>query len=115
MPVHSRVARLIPATHIFHITQRQKRGWAGRARAKFIQESGRGNGRLQIFEAGNVVLQSGLTYRNARLAYKTYGTLNADKSNVIVYPTSYGAPHTDLEWQVGPGERSTRRSISSSS
>src|SRR3954463_14779369 len=57
----------------------------------------------QIFDAGNVVLQSGLTYRNARLAYKTYGTLNADKSNVIVYPTSYGAQHTDLEWQVGPG------------
>ena len=57
----------------------------------------------QIFEAGNVVLQSGLTYRNARLAYKTYGTLNADKSNVIVYPTSYGAQHPDLEWQIGPG------------
>ena len=57
----------------------------------------------QIFEAGNVVLQSGLTYRNARLAYKTHGTLNADKSNVIVYPTSYGAQHTDLEWQIGPG------------
>src|SRR3954469_23023225 len=57
----------------------------------------------QIFEAGDVVLQSGLTHRNARLAYKTYGTLNADKSNVIVYPTSYGATHTDLEWQIGPG------------
>src|SRR6266436_1322704 len=25
----------------------------------------------QVFEAGNVILQSGLTYRNARLAYKT--------------------------------------------
>ena len=57
----------------------------------------------QIFDAGNVILQSGLTYRNARLAYKTHGTLNADKSNVIVYPTSYGAQHPDLEWQIGPG------------
>ena len=47
----------------------------------------------EIFAAGDVVLQSGLTYRNARLAYKTYGTLAADKSNVIVYPTSYGAQH----------------------
>ena len=45
----------------------------------------------QIFEAGDVVLQSGLTYRQARLAYKTYGTLDA--SNVIVHPTSYGAQH----------------------
>ena len=57
----------------------------------------------RIFEAGDVVLQSGLTYRNARLAYKTYGTLDAAKSNVIVYPTSYGAQHYDLEWLIGPG------------
>jgi homoserine O-acetyltransferase len=54
-----------------------------------------------IFEAGDVVLQSGLTYRGARLAYKTYGTLDAKKSNVIVYPTSYGAQHPDLEWLIG--------------
>src|SRR5258707_5189153 len=58
----------------------------------------------QVFEAGDVVLQSGLTYRGARLAYKTFGTLNADKSNVIVHPTSYGAQHTDLEWAVQPGK-----------
>src|SRR5690348_15996649 len=55
-----------------------------------------------IFEAGDVVLQSGLTYRGAKLAYKTFGALNANKSNVIVYPTSYGAQHPDLEWQVSP-------------
>jgi homoserine O-acetyltransferase/O-succinyltransferase len=53
-----------------------------------------------IFEAGDVVLQSGLTYRNARLAYKTHGALDKDKSNVIVYPTSYGAQHYDLEWAI---------------
>jgi len=56
-----------------------------------------------VFEAGDVVLQSGLTYRNARLAYKTHGTLNPAKSNAIVYPTSFGAQHTDLEWQIGEG------------
>ena len=55
----------------------------------------------QIFEAGDVVLQSGLTYRRARLAYKTYGALDAARSNVIVYPTSYGAQHTDTEWMIG--------------
>jgi homoserine O-acetyltransferase len=58
----------------------------------------------QIFEAGDVVLQSGLTYRGARLAYKTYGVLNGDKSNVIVHPTSYGAQHADLEWAIRPGK-----------
>ena len=58
----------------------------------------------EIFEAGDVVLQSGLTYRKARLAYKTYGTLDAAKSNAIVYPTSYGAQHYDLEWAIASGK-----------
>jgi homoserine O-acetyltransferase len=58
----------------------------------------------EIFEAGDVVLQSGLTYRKARLAYKTYGTLDATKSNAIVYPTSYAAQHYDLEWAIAPGK-----------
>jgi homoserine O-acetyltransferase len=56
----------------------------------------------QIFKAGDVLLQSGLTYRGAQLAYKTYGSLNPDKSNVIVYPTSYGAQHQDVEWLIAP-------------
>jgi homoserine O-acetyltransferase/O-succinyltransferase len=58
----------------------------------------------QIFEAGDVVLQSELTDRGARLAYKTQGTLNTARSNVIVYPTSYGAQHPDLEWLIAPGK-----------
>ena len=62
-----------------------------------------------------VVLQSGLTYRGARLAYKTHGTLNAARSNVIVYPTSYGAQHPDLEWLIAPGNRSKPSTLSSSS
>jgi homoserine O-acetyltransferase len=57
----------------------------------------------QIFACGDVRLQSGMTYRGARLAYQTYGMLNADKSNAIVYPTSYGAQHTDTEWTIAPG------------
>jgi homoserine O-acetyltransferase len=56
-----------------------------------------------IYEAGNVVLQSGRTFRNLKLAYKTYGTLNAAKDNVIVFPTSYGAQHADQEHMIGAG------------
>ena len=44
----------------------------------------------QIFELGDVVVQSGLTLRSAQLTYKTYGRLDSARSNVIVYPTSYG-------------------------
>ena len=38
---------------------------------------------FRIFDAGNVVLQSGLTYRGACLVYKTYGELNAERNNAI--------------------------------
>lgn len=53
-----------------------------------------------IFELGPLVLQRGLTLPKAHLAYKTYGTLAPDKSNVILYPTSYGAHHTDIDWLI---------------
>lgn len=56
-----------------------------------------------IFEAGNVTLQSGAMLRGCKLAYKTFGTLNAAKDNAIVYPTWYSGQHYDNEWLVGPG------------
>jgi homoserine O-acetyltransferase len=58
----------------------------------------------QLFDLGNFVLQSGATLREAKLAYKTHGTLNSDKSNAIVYPTPYSAHHSDIEWPIGPGK-----------
>ncbi len=57
----------------------------------------------QTFEAGNVVLQSGITFPSLRLAYKTYGKLSPAKDNVILYPTSFSAQHTDIEWLVERG------------
>ncbi|MFD9891451.1 alpha/beta fold hydrolase [Amycolatopsis sp. NPDC059027] len=57
----------------------------------------------EIFDLGDFVLQHGATLRGARLAYKTYGTLDADKSNAIVYPTWYSGRHWDNEWLIGEG------------
>ncbi|MFD1509150.1 alpha/beta fold hydrolase [Lacimonas salitolerans] len=57
----------------------------------------------QIFEIADFTLQRGITLPRARLAYKTYGKLAQDKSNAILYPTSYGAQHFDTEWLIGPG------------
>lgn len=54
-----------------------------------------------IFE--NFVLQCGATLPRAQLIYQTYGELAKDRSNVILYPTSYGAQHTDIDWLIGPG------------
>ncbi|MDB5504498.1 MAG: putative homoserine O-acetyltransferase, partial [Tardiphaga sp.] len=57
-----------------------------------------------LFDAGNVTLQSGVVFPGMRLAYKTFGRLNANRDNVIVYPTSFGAQHFDTEWLVAPGQ-----------
>ncbi len=57
----------------------------------------------EIFEAGSVVLQSGATIRDCKLAFKTFGTLNTAKDNVVVYPTWYSGQHYENEWLVGPG------------
>ena len=58
----------------------------------------------EIFEAGDLALQSGTTLRGARLAYKTYGELNANKDNVVVFPTFFGGQHTHNEGMIGEGK-----------
>ncbi|VIO79768.1 Homoserine O-acetyltransferase [Bradyrhizobium ivorense] len=57
----------------------------------------------EIFEAGDVTLQGGAVFPRLKLAYKTFGTLNAAKDNVILYPTSFSAQHADIEWLVQRG------------
>jgi homoserine O-acetyltransferase/O-succinyltransferase len=57
----------------------------------------------EVFDLGDVRLQMGATLRDAMLAYKTYGTLNQDRSNAIVYPTWYSGQHYDNEWLIGEG------------
>ena len=54
------------------------------------------------FTLNDFRLQCGLVWPRANLAYKTYGNLNSDRSNVILYPTSYGAQHMDIDWLIGP-------------
>ena len=53
-----------------------------------------------IWTAENVRLQRGGTLRHANIVWKTYGTLSPRRDNVILYPTSYGAHHTDIEWLI---------------
>jgi len=58
----------------------------------------------EIFEAGDLELQSGETLRSARLAYKTYGRLNSAKDNVVIFPTFFGGQHTHNEGMIGEGK-----------
>jgi len=61
---------------------------------------------FDTFDLGDVKLQSGETLLSARLVYKTYGSLNTDKSNVIVLPTFYTGTHYRNEGFFG-----TKRAI----
>ena len=54
------------------------------------------------FRLGDFKVQSGEVIRDARLVWKTHGTLSPKRDNVVLYPCSYGAKHEDLEWLIGP-------------
>jgi homoserine O-acetyltransferase len=56
-----------------------------------------------LFELGDFVLQSGATLWNARLAYTTYGVLNAARDNAVLIPTFYAGLHTDCETMMTAG------------
>ncbi len=50
----------------------------------------------------NFALHCGVTLSEAQIVYQTYGTLNVDRTNAILYPTSYGAQHLDIDWLIRP-------------
>jgi homoserine O-acetyltransferase len=52
------------------------------------------------FALGDLTLQSGEVLRGASLNWKSYGTLSPARDNVVVFPTSYSAQHTDQEWLI---------------
>ncbi|MBR0682603.1 alpha/beta fold hydrolase [Roseomonas eburnea] len=55
-----------------------------------------------VFDLGELALHRGGTLPGARVAWRAHGTLSAARDNVVLYPTSYGAQHPDLEWLIGP-------------
>lgn len=55
------------------------------------------------FESANFTMQSGATLPIARISYRTHGTLNADKSNAILFPGFLGGVPEALEVWIGEG------------
>lgn len=60
------------------------------------------DGEVQEFVA-DLERQGGAPLPGARLVYKTYGALNADRSNAILYPTRFGGTHEQNEFLIRPG------------
>ncbi len=57
----------------------------------------------KIYNLGDLDLLSGKTLLSAKLAYKTYGSLNSKKNNVVVLPTFYTGTHKRNEGFFGEG------------
>ncbi len=53
---------------------------------------------------GNFKLENGQTIRDCKIGYRTIGTLNADRSNVILWPTWFTGTSAELLGNVGPGK-----------
>ena len=58
----------------------------------------------QVAGIGDLRLESGETIRNCRLGYRTYGKLNADHSNAILWPTWFTGRTEQLAEFAGPGK-----------
>jgi homoserine O-acetyltransferase/O-succinyltransferase len=56
----------------------------------------------QCFTLENFELQCGAVLPQAQVVYQTYGEMKDDRRNVILYPTSYGAQHSDIDWLIRP-------------
>ena len=66
----------------------------------------------ETFELGDLELLSGMRLPDARLTYKTYGTLNRNADNAVLMPTFYTGTHLRNEGFFGPGGPLIRGDIS---
>ena len=57
----------------------------------------------ELFDLGDVRLQSGETLHSAQLAYRTWGRLNDGADNAILLPTFYTGTHRRNEGYIGAG------------
>ncbi|KAJ8600969.1 hypothetical protein CTAYLR_006339 [Chrysophaeum taylorii] len=58
---------------------------------------------LREFPLNGFDLEDGTVLRSGALAYKVYGGRGSDRP-VVLHPSSFGAVHTDLEYNIGPGK-----------
>ena len=56
---------------------------------------------MATFELAGFELASGQRPDRTVVSYRTHGTLNAERSNCILFPTPFGATSDELDWIVG--------------
>jgi homoserine O-acetyltransferase/O-succinyltransferase len=58
----------------------------------------------QLFNEGDLKLESGEVIKDFSISYVTHGTLNAKKSNAILMVTAVGGNHHRIDFMIGPGK-----------
>jgi homoserine O-acetyltransferase len=61
-------------------------------------------GEQRYSELGDFTLESGEVIEDLKIGYRTFGELNADKSNAVLFPTWFTGTTADLVEWVGPGK-----------
>jgi homoserine O-acetyltransferase len=56
-----------------------------------------------VLRLGSLELESGAVLEDARLAYRTHGTLSPARDNAILYPHMYSGSPSSLESTIAPG------------
>lgn len=59
---------------------------------------------LKFASLGNFRLENGQVIQNLKIGYRTIGRLNAQKSNVVVFPTAFMGKTAGMLGEVGPGK-----------
>ncbi|MDD5765872.1 MAG: alpha/beta fold hydrolase [Candidatus Marinimicrobia bacterium] len=58
----------------------------------------------QFANLGDFQLENGSVIYDCKIGYRTFGKLNSEKSNAIIYPTWFGGTSADIANLLGPGK-----------
>jgi homoserine O-acetyltransferase len=67
-----------------------------------LASTAQAQGDLRFADLGEFPLESGQTIKVCKIGYRTYGELNRDKSNAILFPSWFGGTSKDLAQFVNP-------------
>ncbi len=62
----------------------------------------RADGNLQVAKLGDFKLVNGQVIENCLIGYRTFGTLNVDRSNAVLFPTWFSGQTQDLKAFISP-------------
>src|SRR5262249_33446976 len=76
--------------------------WPAPSHPQPAQTAPQTEGAQQFADLGDLRLRNGGVIRDFRLGYRTFGKLNAEKSNAILWPSWLGGKSQDLVQFIGP-------------